>query len=121
MDDLIDDPGELPDDVSAEFLEQIQHLPFVQYECEQCGATPSGNLRAVFLSHPAVVSFYYDHGTDVRDLSAWRLAGFDPESETICQRDPFRADVTFTAGDESLTLLVDDHLDVVEIERDRNA
>jgi len=98
----------------------VQDLPFVQYECEQCGATPSGSLRAVFLSHPAVVSFYYDHGIDVRDLSIWDVAGFDPESETIRQRAPFRASATFTVDNESLTLVVDDHLDVLEVERDRN-
>ena len=121
MDEFIEAPEELPDDVPDEFLERVQNLPFVQYDCEQCGATPSGNLRAVFLSHPAVVSFHYDRGIDVRDLSIWDVAGFDPESETICQRDPFRASATFTVDDDSLTLVVDDHLDVVEIERDRNA
>jgi len=120
MGEFIEGPEELPDDVPDEFLEKVQDLPFVQYDCEQCGATPSGSLRAVFLSHPAVVSFHYEHGVDVRDVSAWDVAAFDPERETIRQDEPFRASTTFTVDDKSLTLVVDDALGVIEIERDRN-
>lgn len=118
--DFVEGPEELPDDVPDEFLERVQDLPSVQYECEQCGATPSGSLRAVGLSHPAVVSFHYDHGVDVRDLSVWDMAGSDPESETIRGREPFRASATFTIDEESLTLVVDDALEVIDVERDRN-
>jgi len=119
--DFLDDPDNPPEDIPEGFLEQVQDLPFVQYSCEQCGATPGGSLRAALRSHPAVVSFHYDRGVDVRDLPVWDVAGFHPDIETIRQRDPFRASVTFEADDDALTLVVDDTLDVVETARDRNS
>jgi len=119
--DFVDDPDDPPDEIPEGFLEQTRNLPFVQYECERCGATPSGSLRAVLRSPPAVVAFYYDHGIDIRDESPWDVAGFNTDLETIRQRDPFRASVTFEADDDALTLVVDDTLDVLETARDRNS
>lgn len=119
--DFLDDPDDPPEEVTEEFLEHVRGLPFVQYECDRCGATPSGSLRATLRSHPAVVSFHYDHGIDVRDLSALDFGGFNPDTELIRQRDPFRASVTFEADGDAITLVVDDALDVLDVERDRNS
>jgi len=118
--DFVEDLGEVPDDAPEEFVDRAPEFPLIRYECDWCGATPSDGLRSALRSHPAVVSFYHEHGIDIRDLPAWNVGVIDPDRERVRQRDPFRAAATFEAGDESLTLVVDDALDVVAVERDRN-
>ncbi|MGM0606039.1 MAG: DUF7351 domain-containing protein [Halobacteriota archaeon] len=103
-------------DIPTDMAAQLHDIPWVKYECDRCGATPTTSLDFVFLDHPAVVSFYHDHGIDVREQSMWELELVSTDRAAIRRRDPFRAHVTYRVGDDSLTIVVDDALDVVEIE-----
>jgi len=114
--EMVDLPDEPPEDASEEVFERIQDVPFVRYDCDRCGANPGAGLALALRSHPAVVSFYHDHGIDVRDRSIWNFAGFDPERETVTQRDPLRARMTYHADGDNITLTVDGALDVIEID-----
>ena len=104
-------------DVPAEFA----NVASVKYDCERCGSSSQLDLKTVLLTHPAVVSFYHDHGTDVRDISIFRQREPTEIPQTqLLEGDPPRATVTYTTDDASLTLTVDDALEVVDIDRSDN-
>jgi hypothetical protein len=101
-------------EVEEDLLDGAQKLPVVEYECLQCGMEPTSGLTYSLLTHPAVVSFYHDHGIDIRNRPLWEFSTFETDTEQIQTADPFRASTTFIAGDEQLTVVVDADLTVVE-------
>jgi DNA-binding transcriptional ArsR family regulator len=92
-------------------------FPSARYECGRCGEMFSADLGAALADHPAVVAFHHDHGLDVREAPLTRMQAVDPDEAWVRERDPLEAVVTYTAGDETLTLVVDDSLTVVETTR----
>jgi hypothetical protein len=108
-----DSDGNVPEAVA----EQVEEVPWIRYTCQQCGAEPKVGLSHALIDHPAVVSFYYDRGTDVRERPVWDFADADPDQQVVRSRDPFRASVTYESDGETLTLTVNKELDVVEIEK----
>jgi hypothetical protein len=111
----VEGEGERGDGASVP-AEDLSDLPLVEYRCRGCGSAPTLGLTLALLDHPAVVSFHYHRGRDATDGSVWRFAGVDPDSQRVRSRDPFRAAVTYGADGDSLTLVVDDALDVVAVE-----
>ena len=105
------------EDTGNDLAAQPDDIPHVEYECTQCGATPTGGLGLVCFDHPAVVSFYYNRGVDVQEESIWNGIGFPPDRQTIRATDPLEAAVSYTADGESITVVVDETLDVVAIEQ----
>jgi len=91
------------------------------YECERCGDHLQADPAGVVLSHPAVVSFYYDHGIDVRREPLWRLLGPNyaelKELTRVLEEDPFRLRITFERGGDRLDLVLDDDAEVIEVDR----
>lgn len=96
--------------------EKFADVPMVRHDCTRCDESIFADAGTAFLDHPAVVSFFYDHGLDVRDESMWRFSSLDGETCRIFQRDPLRATVTYTADGDELTLTVDESATVVETE-----
>ena len=92
-------------------------LPLVRYECTRCGSEITGELGVALVDHPAVVAFYHDHGIDARDHPFWQLSAWNTDLAWIDREDPLRARVQYTADDATLTLTVDDDLDVLAVER----
>jgi len=95
--------------------------PIVVYRCERCGDRMHADPTAVVFSHPAVVSFYYDHGVDSRREPTWRLIGPD-ESDvkdvvSVIQENPLRVRVRLELENERLDLVLDQEIDVVDVER----
>ncbi|WP_247729632.1 helix-turn-helix domain-containing protein [Halovivax limisalsi] len=84
--------------------------------CEQCwvrGGMPPG---LTVLDHPAVVSFFWDRGIDVRDRPQWRHAwALADDGLTVVETDPLRVEVTLRVEDDSLTLRIDDSLRVESV------
>jgi len=101
----------------AEVPGDLTDLPFAHYECERCEADITSDLGSAMVDHPAVGGFYFDHGVDVRDRPFHTFNALDPDRSAIRQRDPLRANVTFTVDGDRLTLVVDENCDVVEVER----
>jgi len=97
--------------------EELADLPFAHFECERCEAVITSDLGNALVDHPAVGGFYFDHGVDVRDRPFHAFNALDPDRSEIRQRDPFRASVTFSVEDHSITLVVDENCDVVDVER----
>jgi hypothetical protein len=97
--------------------QHLKELPSVVYECERCGEQWIADLGTAFVTHPAVVSFYYDRGVDVRDGPLWRFAVFTNDRARFLDGEPTRASVTYSEGTDRLTLTVDDSLSVLDVER----
>jgi ribosomal protein S27E len=91
--------------------------PRVVFECKRCGDRVLSSVGEALRDHPAVVSFYYDHGVDVLEEPSWRLDWLDADAATVVSRDPLRIDVRIEHGGEVLLLTVDDTLGVVGVER----
>lgn len=106
MGDLVGDELDYPGDGDQ--------LPVVKYRCDRCQNSLTVNLGNSLLDHPAVVSFYYDHGINVHETSLWEFATWNTDRTRVLDEEPFRARVSYHAGDQRLDLAVDEHLDVVE-------
>ena len=101
----------------VEIPEELADLPFAHFECERCAADITSDLGSALVDHPAVGGFYFDHDVDVRERPFHTFNALDPDRSEIRQRDPFRASVTFSVDSDSLTLVVDENGDVVDVER----
>jgi DNA-binding transcriptional ArsR family regulator len=109
---LVDDPADL-----ADYPEWYDEFPLVTYRCRRCGTEPTADLGTALADHPAVVSFHYDRGVDIRERTQWELVAWDPDRARIRERDPLRAAVTYTVDGDDCTLVVDDALDVQQVDR----
>ncbi|WP_267641635.1 ArsR/SmtB family transcription factor [Haloarchaeobius amylolyticus] len=98
----------------ADWAEEDEAL--VEYECERCGATLYASVTEMLTRHPAIVSFYHDHGADVRDEPTWGLDWLLDEVAVVTE-DPLTVSFDVTVDDETLRLTVDDQLTVVAEER----
>lgn len=85
--------------------------------CTECGAVIHGTAGTVVVRHPAVVSFLYDHGIDVRDTPFWTLDLPNDEETYVESRDPLRVRVDLTLDDERLSVWVDGDAAVSNVER----
>jgi hypothetical protein len=110
-------PAHDADSSSPEVPDHLENVPSVAFTCDRCDESVTADLGFALLEHPAVVSFYYDHDVDVREASIWRFGALSNDRSWITDRDPFRAVVTYPAGDEELRLTVDDELNVLDVER----
>lgn len=87
--------------------------------CTQCGAGYTSTPGAPLALHPDVVSFYHDHGVDLRDLPFWDLDLYDDDSATTTCEDPLRVEIDVRLDDETLRVTLDDEAAVVAVERTR--
>ena len=92
------------------------HLSVV-YTCRECGGTSGGVVSMVVFDHPAVVSFLHDHGIDLRETPVWELDWWYEAPGRVASEDPIRVETTVAVDDETLTLTLDEDLEVVAYER----
>lgn len=90
----------------------------ITHVCQACGNVSYTTAITLVTGHPAAVSFLYDAGIDYRDIALWKRPQGVEFAETVQSEEPLRIAVTVTAGDETLTLVLDEHLDVVDQQRD---
>ncbi|PSQ49292.1 ArsR family transcriptional regulator [Halobacteriales archaeon SW_6_65_15] len=90
---------------------------YAKLDCEDCWLSMTMPVGGMILRHPAMVSFYYDHGIDVRQRPYLSL-DFIRESDntTVVSRDPVRIRVTTELDGDSLAFTVDGDLNVLEVE-----
>ena len=99
---------------------ELEGYPVVRFECNRCESTHQLGLNAVLLEHPAVISFYYDHGIDVRRVPIWHgdMLVFNEHEDTFgVHQEPASGTVTFHTEDEYLRLTVDESLEVIEVDK----
>lgn len=87
----------------------------IERVCQACGASVAAPVPLFLLNHPTVVSFYDDHGVDLRERSLWTVG---PEwAAGVASRDPWAIRVASELDGERLRLLVGEDLSVVDAER----
>jgi hypothetical protein len=102
------------DDAEADATDGIA----TDHRCENCGYEARVPLAGHVLSHPAVVSFYYERGIDVTAMPYWRMQALAREFSTaVVSMDPWRATITVESDRGALVLTLDDRLDVVDVDR----
>lgn len=93
----------------------IQH----HAECTNCIYRSTGLFMLSLLATTELLDFLTSRGlnpiTADAELAVYAVTG--DYDEEVLSHDPFRARFTFTAGDDSITLTVDDDLDVVSVTR----
>ena len=104
-----------PEDGVCPMCDQLKAVT-LHASCLNCNRSIVGMYAIDLLSSVELRAFLLDHGIDYLSPPShaeWgaALGGY---TEDIDSRDPFRATFTFTIGDESLALTVDEHLRVVE-------
>lgn len=106
------DTQEQPGDSGSD---DVGDVPVVHYDCGRCGHRATTGLWLTTFDHPAVRSFYYEHGIDIRDCHIWEFPALDPDHLNVLNQDPLRASVTHTVGSETLTLVLNEDADVVAV------
>ena len=96
--------------------DRIDRLPLVELSCTRCGTTVRAGLSTVLLPTPEVAFWFVDRGIDVRDRAIWEYSGMHPAHQRILDHDPFRASATFHIEAASLTVVVDENLQIHSIE-----
>lgn len=98
-------------------FDRPQDVPVVEMTCRRCDRSLVSGLSLALLDHPTVVSFHADRDRVARDRLFWTVRGFATDRERVRGHDPFRAAVTYDVGGDSLTLVVDETLTVLETDR----
>lgn len=96
------------------------HLEVV-YRCRECGSESHGVVLMAAIDDPALVSFLYESGIEIREEPAWDLDWFFEATGRVASEDPLRVEATVEVDDRALTLTLDESLDVVDAERHQPA
>lgn len=87
----------------------------VAIDCENCWMAIDVPVGLTALRHPAVVSLYHDHGVDIRrEFPAALEFARSRDNATVVAEDPTKVELDVEVGDDSLTLHIDDELNVTE-------
>jgi DNA-binding transcriptional ArsR family regulator len=87
------------------------------FDCDRCGVVAKMNPVALLYFHPAVVSFYHDHGIDVLSSPSWRIDRGSDQTVEQLETDPLRVRVEIIIDDERLVATVDETASVASVER----
>ncbi len=91
------------------------HFPRVRFDCERCPEIITLSMSAAMLDHPAVVAFHYQHGVDLRAQPTWTLEWAHDRRTAVESEDPVRVTVSYELDGDTLDLVVDESLTVVDI------
>ncbi|MFC7240029.1 ArsR family transcriptional regulator [Saliphagus sp. GCM10025317] len=87
----------------------------VDHECVQCGHTLCSAAGLRLLDHSAVVTFHRERGINLDERPYWTLPWcVSDEFTRVVSRDPYRLEVRMPAGEDVMTVRLDDDLDVLE-------
>ena len=98
------------------YFHEGEHLDVqVRATCPHCGASRTMSVGTALLDEAALVSFAHEHGLDVTDVPIWELA-FASTDRTVSvrSRDPWEVALSLSLDGETLELVVDDTLSVLE-------
>jgi len=86
--------------------------------CEACGEQFNTPVGGTVLMHPAIVSFFWEHGRDLTTEYPW-LFGFvgDPRKTTLVSEDPLRLRVDVELDGDHLGVTVGESARVVDLQR----
>ncbi|WP_435344720.1 DUF7351 domain-containing protein [Haloarchaeobius sp. HRN-SO-5] len=84
--------------------------------CERCGTTMQSSLGVCLLHEPDLVTFYRDHGVDVRETHLWLLDVLQEPAEQVSD-DPPRYRLETTVDGETFGATLDSEGNVLETRR----
>lgn len=109
------EPGEVCPNCGTRDSARVRHV------CTVCKNWDGNPVEVMVFNHPAVVTFYHEHGVDTR-LDATDVAGYDrveesirSTSHTLVSTDPVRIRVSVPCQEDELQLTLDGDLDVVDV------
>lgn len=83
--------------------------------CDSCDGRWWLSVGKMLLSDPVLISFCYDHGVDIRSTPFWELEfAMTDEHVTVHSTDPWEVGLEVTFDDDTLELVVDGDLNVIE-------
>ncbi|WP_049923211.1 winged helix-turn-helix domain-containing protein [Halopiger djelfimassiliensis] len=85
--------------------------------CPECGSLGGSHVGAVALTHPAVVSLFWEHDIDVTERRFWTVPFVDDEAVTVVDETPRRLRLDVELEGERLECFVDDTVRIVETHR----
>lgn len=103
---------------SLEIDAEAQHWRYAfSATCTECGPLGGSHVGIAALSHPAVVSLFWDHGIDVTERRVWTLPFVDDDAATVVNEEPTQVRIDVECGGERLEVLVDESVRVLETNR----
>lgn len=93
---------------------ETTEMLFARFSCARCGMDVWSPATITVLDHPAVVSFYHQHGVDIRKRDTLEISFRDGSTGTVLGEDPTRIGVEFELDGDVLRLVLDGSLAVVE-------
>ncbi|SDQ54379.1 winged helix-turn-helix domain-containing protein [Natronobacterium texcoconense] len=84
--------------------------------CPECGPLGGSHVGIAALTHPAVVSFYWERGVDLTDRHPWTLPFVDDEAVTVVEDEPLEVRIDVELEGDRLAVFVDDEARVVDTE-----
>lgn len=91
-------------------LDAVVHLP-----CDYCGTRPYMSVGLALLDDPDLIAFCNDRGLDVTATPIWELEfAMTDRYVTVRSTDPWEVALELELAGDTLELVVDDDLDVVE-------
>jgi hypothetical protein len=89
------------------------------FDCERCGTVFWVPPESCLVRHPAIVSFYHDHGIDLRRGPSSGGKACVSSDCTVKTTDPVRVRVDTRIDNEKLRVTLDEDIQVVAVERSR--
>lgn len=96
----------------------------VRYLCTVCKNWDEAPVQVGIHDHPAVISFYYERGVDIR-FDTTDIGGFSrvwellwEQDHRVVSMDPVRVRVTVPCDGDELQLSLDANLDVIDVTED---
>ncbi|MFB6353896.1 MAG: winged helix-turn-helix domain-containing protein [Halobacteriales archaeon] len=110
--------GRVDRSVAESWLERDDEDPLgIEYTCRACGRTVHAVVGAALLDHPAVVSFLFDHGVDLRETPVWELEWLYDTNPRLASDDPRRFAVSVAVDGDAVELTLDGDLAVLDWSR----
>ena len=86
----------------------------VVYECKRCGHWTHSVISFAALVRPPLVSFYHDHGINLRERPLWALDLIERSQTSVAQETPLRVELSVTLDDETRAFVFDREMTLID-------
>ncbi|MFB9807963.1 hypothetical protein ACFFQF_23445 [Haladaptatus pallidirubidus] len=90
----------------------------IVHTCNRCGGFLKTTVGETVIDHPAVISFFYDHGKDITTIPHWKLDFCMSDSGVeLISEEPTEIRLTIREAGDELTLTLDEDFTITESRR----
>ncbi|KZN25170.1 hypothetical protein A4G99_01195 [Haladaptatus sp. R4] len=101
------------DEIAPEWVQGNRFEARVIFSCHRCTHQADSMIPYLIPIHPAIDSFHFEHGINVRETPMWELDWLHPGITTLTSEDPIRLEIPVTLDSETRTFVFDADLDFV--------